>query len=167
MRTIRKGLKIHKASNGKPFLRAFTLLEIMLAILMLSIAGGMTYVKMHEAVQKKQFQSSLQSLGSRLAILQKIAVATQADWQGTLKKEGQEWVFKTDCEEANPKRLTPLKLSLGELFFNGKKVELLTFDFFATGQVTPSGELRFVRKKLENRLLTANLFQRQEGKREM
>ncbi len=145
--------------------KLFTLLEVMVAIALLVIASGVIGVKMHQAVEKKHFQSSLERLRARLVVTQKIAVATQADWQGTLTKKDAEWIFKTDCEESKLKKLAPLRLSFTEVYFNGKKIDELTIDFFASGQVLPVGDFVFVNKTMDAKWMTTDLFQRKEGKK--
>ena len=145
--------------------RAFTLLEMMVAIVILAIVSGIVGLRMHKAIEKKKFQSELERLRVRFTVSQRLALAMQADWKGTLKRERKGWIFETACEEVSGKRLTPLHLEGIEIFFNGKKVDELTIDFFASGQTFPDGVFLFVRDSEKAQWKTSELFLRDEGKK--
>ncbi len=144
--------------------RPFTLLEVMIALALLLIASGVIGMKMYHAVQKKQFQSAVERLRTRLLVSQKLAVVMQADWKGVLKKKGKEWIFEAACEEVNARKFAPLRFSVAEIRFNGRRIDQLTLDFFATGQVLPEGTLLFSSDSEKVRWETADLFQREAGK---
>ena len=59
--------------------------------------------------------------------------------QSTLKKKDNRWVFETKCDEK--KKLAPLRFDSMEIYFDGKKVNDLTIDFYASGEVLPLGTL--------------------------
>lgn len=137
----------------------------MMAIVLLAMASGVIGWKMHKAVEKKQFQSQLERLQTRFTVAQKLAVTMQADWKGVLKKQKKEWVFETTCEEGTARKLSPLHLKAMEVFFDGKKVDELTFDFFSSGKVLPEGNFSFTTPSDKVQWKTSQLFQRQEGKK--
>lgn len=122
--------------------RAITLLEVMIGIALLIVASGLVGWKMHQAIAKKRFQSELDLFYSRCAVCCRIAVASKSDWKGVLKKQGNEWIFQTYCDET-PQRLKPLKFSSFELWVNNQKEAELSIDFISTGLVFPSVLLRF------------------------
>ena len=125
--------------------RAFSLLEVMIALALILIASGVTGWKMHQAVCKKRFQSDLQKLEARLWVCHKMALAMQSDWRGTLTRDREGWVFEAVCvdrPEARP--LKPLRLHPLDLYFERGKKESMTIDFFASGHVLPEGEWLFL-----------------------
>ena|SRR5579872_1150726 len=125
--------------------RAFTLLEVMVALALILIVGGLTGWKMHEAVCKKRFQSELSRLQSRIMTCHRLAAAMQCDWKGVLIKEGTGWIFETICiESPESKKLKPLQLHSFDLFLNGKKIHELEIEFFSSGQIDPEGTFLFV-----------------------
>lgn len=144
--------------------RLFTLLEVMVAMVLLVIASGTVGWKMYGAIQKKKFQSELDRVRSRLSSCQRLAVAMQADWRGSFKKKGQEWIFEVSCEEGAVKKLLPLVLH-SSILLDGKKIDELVIDFFASGQVLPTGVLSFSQKSDSGELKLSEIFQRREGKK--
>jgi prepilin-type N-terminal cleavage/methylation domain-containing protein len=145
--------------------RPFTLIEVMVAIVILVIASSVVGLRMHKAIEKKKFQSELERLRIRFTVSQRLATAMQADWKGTLKHEGKGWIFETVCDEVSGKRLTPLHLEALKIFFNGKTVKELTVDFFASGHTFPEGVFLFERGEEKSQWKTSELFLRNEGKK--
>jgi prepilin-type N-terminal cleavage/methylation domain-containing protein len=145
--------------------RAFTLIEVMVAIVILVIASGIVGLRMHKAIEKKKFQSELERLRIRFTVSQRLATAMQADWKGTLKREGKGWIFETACEEVSGKRLALLHLEPFEIFFNGKRVRELTIDFFCSGYTFPEGIFVFERGEEKSEWKTSDLFLRNEGRK--
>jgi prepilin-type N-terminal cleavage/methylation domain-containing protein len=146
--------------------KAFTLLEIMIAILLIAMASGLIAMKLYPAIEKKKFSSDLERLKCRLFTAQKLAMTMQADWKGILKKESSGWVFTVECEGQEGKRLAPLHLSKMDISLNQKNISSeLAFDFFASGHFDPVGVFSFSfgpnRASWEN----VELFQREEGKK--
>ncbi len=144
--------------------RSFTLLEVMVALALILIAGGFAGWKMHQAVCKKRFQSELSRLQSRLLTCQRLATAMQCDWKGVLSKKGSEWNFETVCiESLDAKKMKPLQLHSFDLFYNGKKTEFLEIDFFSSGQTDPDGSLLFVQEEQKSEMRFPELFQRESS----
>lgn len=114
--------------------------------MLLAIASGVIGVKMFKAVERKRFHSQIERLQSQLFVTQKLAIAMQADWKGVLKKEKNGWLYQTVCEEENTRKLSWVHLNSMDIFFNGKKIDEIIIDFFATGEVLPQGTFRFVAK---------------------
>lgn len=137
----------------------------MVAIVLLVMASSVIGWKMHGAVRKKQFQSELERLRARFTATQKLAVATQADWKCVLKKDHKTWILETSCEEGAERKFSPLRLKTMEIFFDQKKVDELTFDFFASGKVLPEGVFSFTCPTEQVLWKSGDLFQREEGKK--
>lgn len=146
--------------------RAFTLLEVMIAFLLIALASSLIGFKLLPAIEKKKFYSDLDRLKARMFTAQKLAIAMQADWKGCLKKDPLGWVFTVECAEWNGKRLTPLHISKMDIFLNRKKIpDQLEFDFFASGHLTPIGVFSFSRDLHQATWQNLELFQREEGEK--
>src|SRR3990167_10410551 len=91
--------------------RAFTLLEVMVAIALLALVGGVVSIKMHDAVEKKKFHSDIERFKEKIIVAQRIAVASQADWSGCLNKGKTGWDFSIHSEERGSKQIKPLHLA--------------------------------------------------------
>lgn len=145
--------------------RAFTLLEIMVALVLIAIASTAISLQMRGAIEKKKFNSNIEKLKSRMFVAQKLAIATQADWTGVLKKETNGWTFSVKCDEPG-KQFSPLHLDKMDLLLNGKKVtDQLVFDFFASGHTSPDGILTFKHGSHQTQWKGFDLFERNEGKK--
>jgi prepilin-type N-terminal cleavage/methylation domain-containing protein len=143
--------------------RPFTLLEVMVAIALLVIASGGIAWKMQGAVRKKQFQSQVERLHTRLAVCQRMAMAMQADWRAVLQHKGNEWILQAFCDEGT-RKLAPLVLHL-EILLDGKKVNEVAVDFFASGQVLPGGVLTLSQKGERVEWKLSEIFQREGGEK--
>lgn len=143
--------------------RTLTLLEILIAIAILAISGGAIAWRMHGAIERKEFSFQIENLKTKMVASQKLALAMQADWKAVLFEKNREWIFETACDEG--KKLAPMKLKAFEIFLNEKPVrEVLVFDFFSTGKISPQGELCFKYKAHEIRWKLSEIFEKSEGK---
>lgn len=129
------------------------------------MASGVIGWRMHKAIEKKKFQSELERLRVRMKVSQKMAVSMQADWRGTLQREGRGWRFESHCEEVEGKQLNALYLNSLDIFLNGKKVDELTLDFFANGFISPEGKLVFQSDERREEWNISELFLREQGKK--
>lgn len=108
----------------------------MIAISLILIAGSAIGIKLHTAIEKRRFGSSLERFRSRLIDCRQLALNMQSDWKGVLQKTSDEWAFfGYTLDEVRFKNFPPLKLGSFSLFFNQKKVEKIEFLFSSTGQV--------------------------------
>lgn len=121
---------------------SFTLIEVLIAILLLTLISGLIGAKMYGAIEKKRFHSSMGQLKERLLIAQKMAIASGKDWIGTFEKDKQGWIFSIQSEENQSFR--PIHFEKIDLFYNGRKIyKPLQFHFFASGYIDPRGKLSF------------------------
>lgn len=120
--------------------RAFTLLEVMVAICLIGIAGGAIGWNMHRLIAKKRFSSSVERLKSRLFACRRIALNSQADWKCTAEWNGKNWILESRCVES-PSLIPLPSVSLDPfvVFLDGEKKESLAFDFTSSGEVAPKG----------------------------
>ena len=148
--------------------RSFTLLEWMIAISLLLIASGLTGSKMRDALVKRKFRSDLDRLRSRCLVCQRLAASTQTDWSGVLRKEKKGWSFEVRCGDSSRMgRFAPLKIEIGSILLNGKKVEEIPVDFFASGKIHPEGKLLFLGEKnaLKEEWNVPQIFFAEEGEK--
>lgn len=144
--------------------RFFTLIEVLIAVALLTLAAGLIGWKTHVAMQRKRFFSTMDRLQARCLTCQKLACTMKADWQGILQKKGEEWSFETHCLEGGKiQELPPLSLSSFSLLVEEKPTDSLIFIFFSTGQIYPQGTILFVGPPpLQREWKVPQLFQRAE-----
>ncbi|MBI3508941.1 MAG: hypothetical protein HY069_04845 [Chlamydiia bacterium] len=116
--------------------------------------GSLVLWKLQPLIEKKRFSSSLERFESRLIAMRFLAVNTQSDWEGVLRREGKGYVFAMRCLGVTKTRSMPnLALQAVELKWNGKIVHELHFLFLASGEVRVEkemeGNLRFSKKDLK------------------
>lgn len=122
--------------------RSFTLLEIMLAISIIVMAGGVLSWKLHGMLEKKRFSSSVERLSSRMVSCRFLALNMQADWKGILRKQtDSRWVFEAFCVEAGG-NVPSLKVDFSAVDWEGEKTDKVEFLFTATGHIIPAGKLQ-------------------------
>jgi type II secretory pathway pseudopilin PulG len=149
--------------------RAFTILELMVGVALLIIASTVIAWKMQGAIEKKRFQSGVDTLCNGLRVCQKLAVVTQADWVGDLSREGGHWIFQAICEEdPRVKGMAPLRIDVGAIFFNKGELDSFRIHFFSSGEVLPKGTLLMIQKRgdpssLKKSLKLPQIFYREEG----
>ncbi len=138
----------------------------MIALVLILLVGSFTGWEMHHAMQKKRFQSELERLRVRFIVMQKLAVAMQADWKGVLQRRGKEWLFEAICEEERGKKLSPLPLGTMKIFFEKEEISVISLDFYASGEILPEGEFLFVQDSNQMKWKTSELFQKEEKSKE-
>ena len=148
--------------------RYFTLLELMIGISLMMIAGSLVGVNLHKSIEKKKFTSSLARLKTRLLDCRQLAINMQADWQGDLRLSNGEWIFDAyTLDEAKFPNFRPLKLEKFDLFWNGKKVAAISFLFASGGEVRidkqTSGTIAFSKKNFQDLWQFPTLFQLDES----
>ena len=128
--------------------RYFSLLEIVVGLSLILMAAGAIGWKMHSFIETRRFKTDLEKLKSRILTTQRLAVNMQADWEGTLKQEGKNWVFATECLDApKTKAYSPIKLHLSDILLDGKKKGVVFILFFSSGEIWPAGVLTFQNSK--------------------
>ena len=125
--------------------RPFTLLEIALGIAILGLVSSFVVVKMNRLIDRKGFDSDVERIESRIFICRRLALNMQADWTAVLEKRKDRSVFTAVCSENGASYgLPPAKLRLLGFFFNGEKLDSLSFQFSGTGQISPKGLLQII-----------------------
>lgn len=120
-----------------------TLIEVMIAISLLILATSALGWKMHGLLVKKRFASNVERVRSRLMTCRRMALNMQCDWRADIEYQGKKLVLRASCIDS-PKTLDLPILSLDALEFvlNGEKVDKISFDFTASGDIFPEGLLQ-------------------------
>lgn len=127
---------------------AFTLLEILIALFLLSITGSALYFSLGKKIEAKRFRSEMEILESRFIYAKKMAIAMDADWVGSLVEERGDIRVFFRCIELEGKDFKSIALQGPfELKLNSKKVEHLDVFFTASGGVFPRGTLSISKGK--------------------
>ena len=123
--------------------RGFSLIEIMVALLLIALFSGTVGVQTRKLIEKKRFRSQAECLCDRLTVTQKIAVAMQTDWKIEIRKEAKKWVLEAKCSDPEIRELKPLKVDMTKISLDKKELDLIEIDLYATGLVRPKGVLIF------------------------
>jgi type II secretory pathway pseudopilin PulG len=123
--------------------RPFTLLEVMIAIFLLSIAGAIIGIRLGRALEEKQFQAAIERLSCELESSRRLALNMQADWSVILEKKDDRLIFHQTCLEAAKFATIQWKAPC-HLRWNDEPIESIAFLFSSTGKVEPRGFLEMV-----------------------
>ncbi len=124
----------------------FTLLEVIIAMVLLASVGSLVIFNIHTRVEKKRFHSQMEQLQDRFMTIHRLAIAMQADWVGAFKKDKDGWVFETKCLEIGTKKTPALHFQAAQILLNGKNFDKLEIGFFSSGTILPSGSIAFLQK---------------------
>jgi len=128
--------------------RAFTLLEITLVLVIISLVGGLCVFQAKKLVSAHEFEEEVSRLFITLQEAQVLSTAYQTDISLDLfVNEGKvEYLFKTDEPFARaPFKKEPIRLPhLAKVVFNQAPLtKTLHFDIYAGGRIEPRGLLSF------------------------
>jgi Tfp pilus assembly protein FimT len=140
--------------------RALHLLEIMLAIGILAIAGGAIFWRLDRFIQHKRFQGDTGRLKSTLLHAKTLALNTHSDIQVVLASSKKGWNIQLQCQEDPTAVPHKWHTSLGpsQLFLNDVSVKELKFEFFSSGHTLPKGTLKFQAKDQTSLISLSELF---------
>lgn len=126
----------------------------------IALLAGVLGWRGHDAIVRRRFQTELALFRNSCEVCQRLAVTMQADWKGSLKKKGSQWVFETIClDHQHVRSLKPVKLHSMEISFNRAPISKeWTIHFFATGKVSAEGSLLFVQKEQTKEIRLPDLF---------
>ncbi len=120
----------------------------MIAVSILAIGAGALFYRVNQLIAQKRFETDVGRLKSLLLSSRMLALNTHTDWTLHFKKTTSGWSIQLICRE-DPDLIYPVApLTQKYLRFNNKAVEAFSIDFFATGQVRPTGEIT-VKKSAE------------------
>jgi prepilin-type N-terminal cleavage/methylation domain-containing protein len=127
--------------------RAFTLLEIMIALALLCILGTVTAVQVKKMVDRHRFEAEVAGLFSALQEAQVLSATYQTDLALDIEREKGQLVYYFSTDEPFPAHMVPRRpVSLAHtdaVQFKGVKVAQCHFDIYPGGRVEPGGILSF------------------------
>ncbi len=127
--------------------RAFTLLEIAIAIFILSLIGSVVSWQVSQLISSQRFQRDGSDFSILLQEAQALAIIHQTDFEMRLILKNHTWAYQLFSDE-------PLKIidraqkELKETHFvteNGKKCKELTLKIFSSGRIEPHPLIGFHR----------------------
>lgn len=127
--------------------RAFTLLEVMIALVILSIIGSVTAVQVKKMIDAHRFESEVTSLFISLQEAQVLSAAYQTDLALDIKNVGGKLSYQISTDE--PFSETTLSTNIVNLphvsaiKFNNASPPRLHFDVYSGGRIEPRGSLAF------------------------
>ena len=126
--------------------KAFTLLEVMVALVILGLISGVVGVQLHKGIEEKRFQTSIDRFHTELFSARRLAINMQADWILTLRKEDQKLLLRRFCPELGQEQRVQWEAPF-RLFWNREEIHEMVFHFAATGKVSPKGTLELMGKE--------------------
>lgn len=126
--------------------RSFTLLEMAVALALLSVIGTVVGVSVKKLIDSHRFESSLVSLFNELQQAQLLSSAYDAEVTVDLFEEKGSFVVCLHTEEPGLKRYFETKRELTRtvaVTWNGKKISSLHMDIYSGGRIVPRGVLAF------------------------
>ena len=136
----------------------------MVGLSLLLLAAGALSWKTSVVLEKKRFQTDLNMLRVQWDTLHRLAINTESDWVGILRKNGKKWVFESACIEEERAALSSLNLSHFTLFIDGKNQDEFQINFYSSSEIKPTGTLLFFRNQEEKQeWKLPEIFQKEEG----
>jgi prepilin-type N-terminal cleavage/methylation domain-containing protein len=142
--------------------RLFTLLEVLIALVLIAIAGSIIGIRISTALEEKQFQTSVDRLYAELESCRRQALNTQADWIASLATKKDRFILVRSCPEAG-KAVTLEWPTPSHLEWNHKPSQRIVFLFSSTGKIAPAGLLEIVGAKKRAVWQLPELFSVAEG----
>ena len=144
----------------------FTLLEFMIVIAIVAIAGGAIFWRLGFLLQSQRKESDHARFRELLLSSHMLAINTKSDLELEIRKVPEGWFFRLIAIEELGKqiscgKLAPLNLQFEELFEEKKSDNTkITFRFFSTGHVTPFGRVKIEKEQID----IPAFFHQEEGK---
>lgn len=127
--------------------KVFTLLEMVIALLILSIIGALTGVQVKKMIDKHRFEGEISNLFITLQEAQILSAVYQTDLKLDIFKENHHFAYRFSTHEPFPAhKLNQNAIALAHsafIKFKGAKVSHLHFDIYSGGRIEPRGILAF------------------------
>ena len=127
--------------------RAFTLLEIMIALVILGVIGSVVAVQVKKMIDTHTFESEVTGLFISLQEAQVLSATYQTDLVLDIEKAGGKFSYKISTDEPFSTAMVsekPMKLSrVSSVKFNEASPARLHLDIYSGGRVEPRGTLAF------------------------
>jgi prepilin-type N-terminal cleavage/methylation domain-containing protein len=127
--------------------RLFTLLEIMIALVIISIIGALTAFQVKKMIDAHRFEAEVSDLFIALQEAQVLSAAYQTDLALDIFMEKGKPLYRFSTDEPLPPlklKQSPVLLSHTAFFkFKDAKTPSLHFDIYSGGRIEPRGSLAF------------------------
>jgi prepilin-type N-terminal cleavage/methylation domain-containing protein len=140
----------------------FTLLEMMIALLLLSIIGSLVGIRTVQGIEVKEFQVAVEGLRLELESCRQQALNTQADWWVNVEICNKRMLINHSCPEMGLSKTSDWKAPF-RLSWNGEPTQKIVFLFSSTGKIEPIGRLVFAGSKKHLQWDIPQLFHVLEG----
>lgn len=132
--------------------RAFTLLEVMICIFIITSVGSFVFFQIHKGTKKAYFSTSTKSMVNKLDFCKKMAFLHQADTYFRLYQTDKGILLTTGFEEKVFNRGQHLYKGLS-FSYKGVKMEYLEIVFSSSGKMNPNAEF-MLHQKNEQELIS-------------
>jgi type II secretory pathway pseudopilin PulG len=133
--------KMTKMSNR----RFFTLLELMIALMILTLIGALTSTQIKKLIDVHRFEQEVSTLFTTLQEAQILSATYRTDLSLDLTFSNNTLAYQITTDEPfTPFQLNQSPITLphtARLQFNGKKATRLHFDIYSGGRIEPRGLL--------------------------
>lgn len=139
--------------------RYFTLLEIVIAILLVSIFATLIGVNLNEALYKHSYENDIKKMDNYIEFSKKMAFSNQADIYMHLKQAEKkiEIEIGTSSDMGFFKNIKKTKDTFNNMRFefNEESLDNLEIIFTSNGEILTKGELKFIdiKKKFEDHIV--------------
>ncbi|MBN2480064.1 MAG: type II secretion system protein [Parachlamydiales bacterium] len=139
--------------------RNFTLLEIVLTIVIISLFSSLIFLKMNTALEGHKIKSDIKKIDSYFVMCKKMAYTHQADIYLTAINEKKGMTLEIGTDEnmglfENQKKIKELLKNIN-FKFNNKIVDKVEIIFSSTGSILPKPNFQFFDKN--SKIQTAQL----------
>lgn len=146
--------------------RAFTLIEVMIVICLMSVALGGFGFKCYGLIEKKRFSSQVNKLYSRLQTLHLLSLSTGRDYSLSLRQEKKSVICRSFfLKEGALHEDTPLTIEGVQLILALTKSDRLDIVFYSNGRVQSSDGLHLAHKSGEIKICIEDFFSQTQGKK--
>ncbi len=123
----------------------FTLLEIVVCLAILTLVSGVIGLKIKQATDRHQFESSFNQLVYELKKIHMLALGYRSEFGLNVQAAsgGYNYTFFTDEPHFTGKLTSQTFEHATGLSFNNQAVETITFTLLADGRILPEGKLSF------------------------
>ncbi len=143
IKSIRNLLKSKEKTKNK---RPFSLLEIVIALILLVMMSGVVAVRVGHGLEKRRFETAVNRLRFELDAARRLSLNMQVDWVLLFEKRESSFALKRTCLDTDQVFFSEWQSSC-KILFNQHEENRITFHFASSGKVSPSGTLTFMKGK--------------------
>ena len=130
--------------------QSLTLLEIMMAIMIMAVVAGSAIFQLKSMIEGHRFECSAKKLKERVERAQLLALSYNTDMQITITKEKGGWTLIIHSDEAALWHLNKTRVRLSgieTISLNGTLKSKMVLDIFSNGRIEPLGSMKIEAKE--------------------